>query len=175
MTRSDDAFIHRLTVASVPRTGQNVVLKASTTHCAQIAIDLGIPSIARLDAHFTVTPSRSGVFSVTGVVSADLEQLCVVSLEPFQMAVSETVDLRYQDEAKLAAPGKKEVERTLDEEDPPEPIIGGIIDLGALAVEFVALALDAFPRKPGVAFASDAEGGKSDNPFAVLAKLKVNP
>jgi uncharacterized metal-binding protein YceD (DUF177 family) len=175
MTRVEGVFVHRLAVASVPRTGQNVVLKASIAHLAQIAVDLGIPSMARLEAHFVITPSRSGVFSVKGTVNADLEQLCIISLEPFHTGVSETVDLRYIDEDKLAAPGKKEVERTLEEEDPPEPITGGIIDLGALAVEFVALALDAFPRKPGVTFASESEGGKSENPFAVLARLKTNP
>ncbi len=36
-------------------------------------------------------------------------------------------------------------------EDPPDPIIDGKIDLGALAAEFFALGLDPYPRKPGVA------------------------
>jgi uncharacterized metal-binding protein YceD (DUF177 family) len=175
MTRPDDVFTHALAVLSVPRTGQDVVLKASHAQRERIAADLGIPSITRLDAHFTVIPSRSGIFSVKGIVSADLEQICVVSLEAFQVMVSETVDLRYMEEERLAVPSKKEVERMLDEEDPPEPIVGGSIDLGALAVEFVALALAPFPRKPGIAFAVEAKGEKSENPFAVLASLKKAP
>ena len=38
------------------------------------------------------------------------------------------------------------------DEDEPDPIIGGKIDLGALAAEFFALGLDPWPRKPGAAF-----------------------
>ena len=30
----------------------------------------------------------------------------------------------------------------------PEPLIGGIVDLGALATEFLILGLDPYPRKP---------------------------
>ena len=41
----------------------------------------------------------------------------------------------------------------LDGEDAPDPIVDGKIDLGALAAEFLALGLDPYPRKPGVAFA----------------------
>ena len=39
---------------------------------------------------------------------------------------------------------------SIDDEDEPDPIIDGKIDLGALAAEFFALGLDPYPRKPGV-------------------------
>jgi hypothetical protein len=58
--------------------------------------------------------------------------------------------------------------------DPPDPIINGRIDLGALACEFLALGLDAYPRKPGAEFAPIIEDAGDDKPkpFAALAKLK---
>jgi len=37
-------------------------------------------------------------------------------------------------------------------QDPPDPIINGQIDLGALAAEFLVLNLDLYPRKPGATF-----------------------
>jgi hypothetical protein len=47
---------------------------------------------------------------------------------------------------------KIDIEVKLNEDDPPEPIVDGIIDLGAVTLEFLALALDPYPRKPGVSF-----------------------
>ena len=58
----------------------------------------------------------------------------------------------------------------LDEEDPPDPIVDGKVDLGALAAEFLALALDPYPRKPGAEFAAP-EVAEPDSPFAELARL----
>ena len=57
-------------------------------------------------------------------------------------------------------------------EDPPDPIVDGKIDLGALAAEFLALGLDPYPRKPGVAFDPPEPQGGRDSPFAALAEPK---
>ena len=60
-----------------------------------------------------------------------------------------------------------------EEDDPPDPIVDGKIDLGALAAEFVALALDPYPRKPGARFEPvDVEPDRERIPFAGLARLK---
>ncbi len=60
-------------------------------------------------------------------------------------------------------------------EDPPEPIVNGAIDLGALAVEFLMLGLDPYPRKPGAVFEPViAPVDPADHPFAALGALK-NP
>ena len=59
---------------------------------------------------------------------------------------------------------------SLDDEDEPDPIIEGKIDLGALAAEFFALGLDPYPRKPGASFELNAKPEPADSPFAVLAK-----
>jgi len=47
-----------------------------------------------------------------------------------------------------------------------------------VAAEFLALALDPYPRKPGVEFESpqpEAEPDEKASPFAALAKLKEKP
>jgi hypothetical protein len=58
------------------------------------------------------------------------------------------------------------------DEDPPDPIIDGRIDLGALAAEFLALGLDPYPRKPGAAFEGAEPEPERDSPFAALARLR---
>jgi hypothetical protein len=61
--------------------------------------------------------------------------------------------------------------------DGPEPIVCGRIDLGAVAYETLATALDPYPKREGVSFdwsqgepnqAQEAQSG----PFAALAALK---
>jgi hypothetical protein len=56
--------------------------------------------------------------------------------------------------------------------DAPEPLIGGSIDLGAIASEFLMLAIDPYPRKAGVAFEPPANDEDTGGPFAALAALK---
>jgi len=56
--------------------------------------------------------------------------------------------------------------------DAPEPLIGGSIDLGAIASEFLMLAIDPYPRKSGVVFEPPAKETDTGGPFAALAALK---
>ena len=53
----------------------------------------------------------------------------------------------------------------------PEPLIGGVVDLGALAIEFLILGLDPYPRKPGAVFEPPQDHKPEAGPFAALAKL----
>ena len=60
----------------------------------------------------------------------------------------------------------------MGEEDEPDPLIDGKIDLGALAAEFFALGLDPYPRKPGVSFEAP-EDAADDSPLADLARRRL--
>jgi uncharacterized metal-binding protein YceD (DUF177 family) len=163
---------HKISIASLPRMGQRIVIKTSELIRKQIADQLELPSIQMLEAQFHIVPSRSGLVRVTGEVKAKLEQVCIVSLEAFPFEINETVDLRFVEADKLEKPTKAEIERTLEDEDPPDPIYDGAIELGELAVEFVALALEPFPRKPGVELPVQTNSTREESPFAVLAALK---
>lgn len=52
-----------------------------------------------------------------------------------------------------------------------EPLVDGIVDLGAIATEFLLIGIDPFPRKPGAVFALPSAEGASEHPFAALAAL----
>jgi hypothetical protein len=58
--------------------------------------------------------------------------------------------------------------------DPPEPIVGGIIDLGRLATDALILGIDPYPRKPDAVFEPLLEvADPEDHPFAALKALKA--
>ena len=48
--------------------------------------------------------------------------------------------------------------------DETEPLIGGLVDLGALATEFLILGLDPYPRKPGAVFQPPPEAKPDESP-----------
>ncbi len=102
-----------------------------------------------------------------------MTQICVVTLDPFDSEIVEPVDVKFapvQRPVRLTEPqeaGRCAIRRptrgraptpppagelTLEGEDPPDPIIDGRVDLGAIVAEFLALGLDPYPRKPGVEF-----------------------
>ena len=174
MSTDDQPLKRAQPVGSLPKGGQTVSFAASEAERAGIAAFLDLPSVESLEATFQLTPSRGGV-RVTGTVTAALHQLCVVTLEPFPVEIAEEIDVRFAPPEVLGPVTAKEVERKLTDEDPPEPLTGGAVDIGALAVEAVALGLDPFPRKPDAEPVDVTIGEARDNPFAALAALKRTP
>jgi Large ribosomal RNA subunit accumulation protein YceD len=109
---------------------------------------------------------------VTGAVHGEFTQTCVVSLEPFPGTVDEVVDMRFATQAEEESgrrAGRETLTISLADEDDPDPVIDGKIDLGALTAEIFALGLDPYPRKPGAEFVAPAEPAPPDSPFAALA------
>lgn len=102
---------------------------------------------------------------------AIVTQTCVVSLDEFETSVGEVVDTEFRKAVSTdVTSGRREAMLEL-ERDEPEEIVDGRIDLGYITAEFLALGLDPYPRKPGVAFDEDAIATEPDSPFAALAGL----
>ena len=94
----------------------------------------------------------------------------MVTLEPLANEVEEEIDLVIR-----AAGGRRppEGEEAADDAwDEAEPLIGGVVDLGALATEFLILGIDPYPRKPGAMFQPPQDAKPDEGPFAALAALK---
>jgi hypothetical protein len=172
-----NSFARPVRVESIPRDGLAQMIEASPAERAAVAKLAGLPAIGRLAAELTLRPTGRGIIHVRGEVHAEVTQICVVSLEPFDATLNEPVDVRFAAPMGEAA-GRRgppitaaEAESlTIGDQDAPDPIIDGKIDLGALAVEFMILGLDPYPRKPGARFTapSNAEGG--DPPLASLGE-----
>jgi len=172
-------FSRPVRVEAIPRDGLETRIEADAGERAALAAFNGLPAVAALGAAFSLKHGGGGTILVRGELSAEVTQTCVVTLEPFEASISAPIDLRFApaDDASArpgAAASEAETTLVVGEEDEPDPIVDGVIDLGAVASEFLTLNLDPYPRKPGAAFESPASGGDgaSDSPFSVLAERK---
>ena len=153
-------------------------MSADAPQRAGVAQQLGLQKLSQFIGRITIR--RAGKFGarVDGQVEADLVQACVVTLEPVPARVSFKVERIYQPPLTGGAGGNAGDNEGLPEEiqmddETPEPLIGGGIDLGALLVEELSLAIDPYPRAPGATFAGSGEGRDAESPFAALARLKA--
>jgi len=155
----------------VPETGLHLDLVADEATRAAVAGVAGVNGLPRLAARFDLVRQGGGL-KVTGEIAATIEQTCVVTLEPMTSEVREPVDLAF-----VAARGEERVQEAEEDLDPgaeeePEPLVDGVADLGVLATEFLLLAIDPYPRKPGAVF--DAPVSQTElSPFAVLRNLST--
>ena len=117
-----------LAISDVPETGRQVDLIADAAVRAAIAKLAGLRDLPRLEATFDVTLHGHGGLRVTGHVRATVGQDCVVTLEPVENEIDEPVDLVFAPPEAAAAGGGDSTETSDD--DAPEPLVGGIIDLG---------------------------------------------
>ncbi|MEQ7155426.1 YceD family protein [Brevundimonas aurifodinae] len=161
---------HRLPFSEVVRV--NEIGAGITRHLApdeaaraRIIKALDLASLASLEATITVAPAHVG-WTLSGRVTADAEQVCGITLEPLPVTVDERFSVHLVEQVE-ALP---EVEVTLDD-DAPDVIEEGRIDLGQYVVEQFALALDPFPRKPGAQFVQPEEPAEI-SPFAVLKAFR---
>jgi hypothetical protein len=149
----------------IPEGGQHFELEADEAARAAVAQVAGVVGLPRLQASFDLTRQGSHALRVLGTVSATVEQTCVVTLEPMQTEVEEAIDL-------LFTTGDPAQHHESDDEEPPEPLQDGIVDLAALATEFLLLGTNPHPRKPDAVFAPPAMGEPAGEAFAALAALK---
>lgn len=172
MSKALETWSVPLALSDVPETGRRIDLVAEPPIRAAVAKLAGVRDIPRLLAGFDVTPRGDGL-RVTGHVRATVGQDCVVTLEPVENEIDEPVDLVFvPTEAALPAGARLEGAEHADNDDAPEPLVGGAIDLGAIATEFLLLAIDPYPRKPGAVFQAPPAGADTAHPFAALSVLK---
>lgn len=156
-------------VHDVPETGRRFELAADEHSRSGIAKLAGLRDLPRLEGTFDVTRHAAGLH-VVGRVSACVGQTCVVTLEPIENEIAEDVDLTFVADAGKERRTAAEVDLATD--DGPERIVGGTVDLGAVATEFLVLGIDPYPRKPEAVFEPPPADDGSGKPFAALAAIK---
>lgn len=160
-------------VEQIPPRGMELTITATTAECAAVAKRLSLLELPALSATLTIDRIDGKTFRVRGQFTAQAVQQCSVTLEPVPVTVQEPVSGLFMPE-KLIAAYDGVIEDPLDEV--VEPILDGVIDLGELVVQHLALALDPYPRHPDAAIAAAAPKAAANdtpknNPFAVLAGL----
>jgi uncharacterized metal-binding protein YceD (DUF177 family) len=169
--QDEKPWSYEIELASV-REGQSFALvpdKATRKLLAEAAAVVSVPS---LKVDLEVRPIGTDAAEVTGKLEGIVRQTCVVTLEEFDNPVSENIAVDFAKDAQSEATTGDEEEI----EDHPDPIVDGKIDLGALATEFLILAIDPYPRKPGAAFTvppvAELEPEPKRSPFEKLSGLK---
>lgn len=174
-------FSRKIEAATVSSRSSERQIDASVAECKALADVLELQAIDRLVATLRLRRLASGLIEVLGEIESDVVQTCVVTLEPVPAKIRERLRLTLGDAE--PAPMLGEIDIEFDASDPPEPIVDGVIDLGALVAEQLSLALEPYPRKEGAEVPQEfapnstevdvlATSPATRKPFAGLDKLK---
>jgi uncharacterized metal-binding protein YceD (DUF177 family) len=155
----------------VPEEGLHMDIAADAGERAAAAAATGVNEVPRLTAAFDIARHGRDGLRVVGTVSARVQQTCVVTLEPVENDIEEQINLVFVPPSALGPIGS-EVNLGAEVADPPEIIAEGVVDLGAVAAEFLMLAIDPYPRKPGAVFEPPQSADSGSHPFAALAALR---
>lgn len=136
---------------------------------ARIARALDLQSLDAFEVDFDIIPTVSG-WRMNGRVVADAVQSCGLTLEPLPVSIDQRFTVNLVEAQEREPEEDAEIDLELDD-DSPDQIEDGKLDLGQYAVEQLALSLDPFPRKPGAVFEQPPEPGEI-SPFGVLKSLK---
>lgn len=169
---------------------EEICIEADEDQRADLAKRLGVVSVKDAFADLSVTYLKSNAtYHVEGDIEATVIQECIVTLEPIETAISESIEGWYADKQSAVsfAAAKREREgarsqgevEILTEEDDPEPLLNGHIDLGELATQHISLAIPLYPQKEGAEYAESAgefslddESPLRKNPFEALKDWK---
>lgn len=182
----DIEFSRPLKIEHIDRKGNHESISANSDECAALARRFDIASVDALSAQLVIKPMADKLtYEVTGQLRSRVTQLSIISGEPIEKELTNDIAAWFINNEKITSFSSAKKQRddedlereVLNEQDDPEPIQGGVIDLGEVTAQFLGLALDDYPRtKNETEGAGDyIEVSPEDakpNPFAVLAKLK---
>ncbi len=171
---SSEPFSYSISAETIPADGRHFRLEADEGARGRLAEALGVEVVA-LTADIEAKSKRGGSVALRGRLAATVDQTDVVTLEPIRQEVAEDIELTLKPAEKTA----RKRDRTIaigdvSEGEEADLYYEGRIDLGALVSELLALALDPYPRAPGVEFEPHLEDApaEDESPFAALQKLK---
>ena len=165
----------KIRVDKIPSAGRVVTIKTDAEQRAVLAERLKVSEVTDFSAQVTATRFRGGI-QAKGTVSGTIVQPCVVTGDPVSQTINEAIDrvfLPGHDAASEATAGA-EIFVNLEDDDLPDYFEGDEIDLADLVIEVFALAIDLYPRKPGVELTEELKGDDPAelSPFAALKSLK---
>jgi hypothetical protein len=170
-----EIFSHPFRLTHLKDAKLQIEVAADARSRTALAALYGLPALAALRGIFTLERGAGGIIAARLRLHAELTQTCVVTLEPFASVIEETAALAFVPAARIPE-GEDAGELTAETLEGPDeiPYAGESIDLGAALAEQLALALDPYPRRPGVVLPAAADDA-SGHPFALLAARKADP
>jgi uncharacterized metal-binding protein YceD (DUF177 family) len=165
-------------LARLGHAGDTVAIATDEAQRAAIALWAEVLSLENFSAEVEICKSELNRFALAFVMHVDVTQACVVTLDPVPAHLKHSFsrELHFTGQARRKAPAPESVpEVVLEslEEEGPEEIESLHYDLAGPLLEEFVLALEPYPRRPGVAFEPPGDGFQPpESPFAVLKGLK---
>ncbi len=154
-------------------------IQPDAAHRQKIAEMLGLEAIKKFRFKAELRPLNKSDWELVGVMGATIVQACAITLAPVTSRIDERVTRRFL--ADMPQPQAQEIE--MPEDDSIEAL-GAEIDISAIAIEALTLAIHPFPRAQdaklsdqGYLEQSPPDSAplpeKTHRPFAGLADLRA--
>jgi uncharacterized metal-binding protein YceD (DUF177 family) len=156
-------FHRPLSLGRIGPRGLDLTIDATPAECAALAVRMNLPAVLAVSCAFHLIREGQDVVLARGVLRAEVTQTCVISLDDFDAPVEEVFQVCF-------VPSGEETDDIDPESDDEIPFEGNAIDLGEAAAEQLGLALDPYPRMPGVEMPA-VEDEPEPHPFAALRRL----
>jgi uncharacterized metal-binding protein YceD (DUF177 family) len=156
-------FHRPLSLDRIGPQGLDLTVDANAAECSALAVRMNLPAVLAVSCAFHLIRESRDIILARGVLRAQVTQTCVISLEEFDAPLEEVFQVRF-------VPSGQETDDIDPESDDEIPFEGNVIDLGEAASEQLGLALDPYPRMPGVELPA-TEGDPDPHPFAALRRL----
>ncbi len=143
--------------------GLDLTVEANPAECSALAIRMKLPAVVALSCEFHLIRQGRDSVLARGTLRAHVTQTCVVSLEEFDESMEEIFQVCFVP----AGEESDDIDPELDDEIPYDR---NQIDLGEAAAEQLGLALDPYPRLPGIEM-PEVEDEPEPHPFAALRRL----
>ena len=180
MTLPAPPYSQNFDLFTLSESGQEIRVAPPAVSLARIAEWAGLAGLERFEAVVRVARNGDNNFRYVARLEAETLQHCVVTMVPIRGRIAEDVHRSF-----YVVPRRTIRTGTIDlaKDDPEdlETVDSPIIDLAAPLLEELVLAVDPYPRAPGVRFqppvdpATPLVQAPEENPFAVLALLKSMP
>ncbi|MCW8836887.1 MAG: DUF177 domain-containing protein [Rhodospirillales bacterium] len=179
MTEQPTNELSRLvSIPDIPPSGIRLTIEADETERCALAKRFDLVSIDSLSAEVEVNhgPVAKSI-RLEGSLCANITERCVVTLQPLSKRIESAFVRVFTTQPETEE--SDEIEVWLDEDEPPEFIDAGDLDVGEVVSEQLGLDLDPFPRSEGAEFkgynevsSGDAPPEEKANPFAALQELR---
>lgn len=167
-------FSYPIKIDELNQNQYKYVLHADKDELEDITKILQVEDVRRFHAEVFLKRNRKeNLLKVWGTVEARIELKSVISLENFFRNIKVPFELNFDTEATYQ--DIRDMDAGIDE-DVPDIVINGTINLADICIEQIALNLEDYPRAEGEIFNyavyDESEPEKKENPFAVLKNLK---
>lgn len=165
-------------LADLSEAGDEVTVAASAADLPRLAEWAGVEAVERFEGVVTLHRLSASRFHYQAVLTADVMQNCVVSLDPVRTHLERRFSRFLHLIPRSHRPGGGEQKSEVltlasGDDEAPEEIESPRYDLAGPLLEELSLGIDPYPHAPGVEFKPPTGGEEGEvSPFAILQRLK---